>query len=191
MSQPMTRYAPLGNWVAGTFASVLASCALEGSPSPGSSAKRVATDGSSVNWLMFHGDRFRSGWNPVEWILTPSAVATGNFGKLWDTGGLDLDPSGNPPHFYASPLYVDVVTLTTPDLRGLPFHVVIAASTAGYVYAINAFDANGIPPGRVLWSTFLGRPAGGGDRTGQERNGRGRAQPGRVLDRRVPQRRRP
>jgi hypothetical protein len=94
---------------------------------------------------MFHGDRFRSGWNPAEWILTPSAVATGNFGKLWDTGRLDLDPSGNPPHFYASPLYVDVVTLTTPDLRGLPFHVVIAASTAGYVYAINAFDGMEFP----------------------------------------------
>ncbi len=163
MSQPITRSDPFGSWLAGILAVVLASCALEGSPSPGSSAKRVATDGSSVNWLMFHGDRFRSGWNPVEWILSPSAVATGNFGKLWDTGRLDLDPSGNPPHFYASPLYVDVVTLTTPDLRGLPFHVVIAASTAGYVYAINAFDANGIPPGRVLWSTYLGRPAGGGD----------------------------
>jgi len=141
----------------------VASCAEDGSTVRASHVRRAAADDGTVNWLMFHGDRARSGWNPAEAILTPSAVASGNFGKLWDTGRLDLDPNGNPPHFYASPLYVDSVTLTTPDLMGLPFSVVIAASTAGYVYAVNAFDANGISAGTILWSTYLARPAGGGD----------------------------
>ena len=113
---------------------------------------------SGVNWLMFHGDQQRSGWNPNETALTPANVASGNFGVLWDmTAPLDGDASGNPPHLYAAPLYVDTVVMTTPDLAGLPFSVVFAASNTNYVYAICANDPNGVvPPGTILWSQYLG-----------------------------------
>jgi len=121
------------------------------------SAPRAATI-SGVNWLMFHGDRQRSGWNANETILNPSSVGGGNFGVLWDMPNpLDGDGSGNPPHLYAAPLYVDNVVLSTPDLSGLPFSVVFAASNTNYVYAICAKDPSGmIPPGSILWSQFLG-----------------------------------
>src|SRR5262249_12710009 len=109
----------------------------------------------------FHGDRERSGWNSNETVLTPDAVAGGNFGVLWDMPNpLDPDASGNPPHMYAAPLYVDTVVMTTPDLMNLPFSVVFAATNTNYVYAICANDPNGIiPQGAILWSQYLG-PAG-------------------------------
>jgi len=54
----------------------VASCAEDGSAARASHVRRAAADDGTVNWLMFHGDRARSGWNPAEAILTPSAVAS-------------------------------------------------------------------------------------------------------------------
>jgi hypothetical protein len=89
-------------------------------------------------------------------------VAGGTFGKLWqatlDTvriGGTDYDP-----HLYASPLYVDDLLVTDGgSYDGLHFGAVIAATGNGYVYAINAFDANGAAAGTILWKSFLGTPS--------------------------------
>jgi len=117
---------------------------------------------ATVNWPMFHGDRMRTGWNSSETILTPANVASAQFGKVWDTGALD-SYGGTAAHLYASPLYVDDVVISAPPFTGLDFSVVIAASSNSYVYAINAFDGNGVSASTVLWSTFLGPPGGGVD----------------------------
>ena len=100
--------------------------------------------------------------NPNETVLTPAAVAGGTFGKLWQTtldtvriGSTDYDP-----HLYASPLYVDDLLVTDGgSYDGLHFGAVIAATGNGYVYAINAFGANGVAAGTILWKTFLGMPS--------------------------------
>ncbi|HEX9548351.1 MAG TPA: hypothetical protein VF942_13510 [Acidimicrobiales bacterium] len=89
-------------------------------------------------------------------------MAGGTFGKLWQTtldtvriGSTDYDP-----HVYASPLYVDDLLVTDGgSYDGLHFGAVIAATVNGYVYAINAFGANGVAAGTILWKTFLGMPS--------------------------------
>jgi len=126
-----------------------------------SSRQRTSPD-VPINCPMFHGDRQRTGWNPNETVLTPAAVAGGTFGKLWQTtldtvriGSTDYDP-----HLYASPLYVDDLLVTDGGAYdGLHFGAVIAATGNGYVYAINAFGANGVAAGTILWKTFLGMPS--------------------------------
>jgi len=152
---------PTTSLLAFAVALALSSCNQDGRGT-GNVARTSKAEVTSIDWLMFHGDRYRSGWNWMETVLTPESVSGGNFGKLWDTGELD-QVSGHPPHLYASPLFVGNMIATTDDLSGLPFSVVIAATTNSYVYAINAFDANGIPAGTILWKNFLGQPSGGSD----------------------------
>ncbi len=120
------------------------------------------TDPGTYNWLMFHGDRARTGWNPNETVLAPSNVGGGSFGVLWSSPVFDSF-SGTVAHVYASPLYVDDVTLTVPEFAGRHFATVIAATSNSYVYAVNAFDAPGVPAGTILWRRFLGSPGGGVD----------------------------
>ena len=94
--------------------------------------------------LTFHGDRQRTGWISIEKILTPRNVAGGEFGPVWDSPQFDsVTISGNTylPHVYASPLYVDRVTMTADAYAGRTFHVVYAASSNGFVYAVNASRA--------------------------------------------------
>jgi hypothetical protein len=111
---------------------------------------------------MFHGDRARTGWNPNETILTPDSVAN-SFGKLWDSPVFDSF-AGTPAHLYASPLYVDSVLVTgDPPYAGLQLSLVIAATSNGFVYAVNAFEAAGIPAGTIVWRRNLGSPGGGVD----------------------------
>ena len=95
--------------------------------------------------LTFHGDRQRTGWISTEKILTPLNVADGEFGPVWDSPPFDsVTISGITyvPHVYASPLYVDRVTLTVAAYAGRTFHVVYAASSNGFVYAVSASRAS-------------------------------------------------
>jgi hypothetical protein len=114
--------------------------------------------------LTFHIDAQRTGWNPMESVLTPANVSGPDFGPLWDSPPLDAVTIGSktyPPHLYATPLYMDMVTMTAGAYAGQQFHVVFAATSNDYVYAINAFDVSDpsdIPPGTILWSTSLGQP---------------------------------
>lgn len=105
----------------------------------------------------FHRDAQRTGWNPHESTLTPERVAGGRFGLLWESPQLD-GTDGQPPRLYGSPLYVDQVRLEGGEHAGSTFPVVIAASNAGFVYAISAFRTRGVPPGTLLWRTRLGAP---------------------------------
>src|ERR1700694_356092 len=88
------------------------------------------------NVLTFHGDRQRTGWISNETILTPANVSSGSFGPLWNSPQFDSVIIGGttyPPHLYASPLYVDSVTMTAGTYAGLAFHVVYAGSSNGFV----------------------------------------------------------
>jgi len=119
-----------------------------------------------VNYLTFHGDRQRTGWTSTETILTPANVSGGGFGPLWNSQPLDTVTIGSTtyaPHLYASPLYVDKVIMSGEMFSGGTFSVVFAATSNGFVYAVNAFATPGpnpVPAGTILWRTKLGTPAG-------------------------------
>ncbi len=117
------------------------------------------------NFLTFHGDPQRTGWISTETILTPANVSSGNFGSLWNSQPFDTVTIGSTtyaPHLYASPLYVDSVTISSGTFSGKTFSVVFAATSNGFVYAVNAFataGANPVAAGTILWKTKLGNPA--------------------------------
>src|SRR5262249_11903199 len=117
----------------------------------------------TVDTLTFHGDAARTGWNSSETALTPANVAA-QFGNVWNSPVLDsvtLNGTTYKPHLYASPLYVDSLTVTSGPYAGKSVGAVIAATTTGYVYAIKAFDSAGatnILAGTILWRTSLGQP---------------------------------
>jgi len=121
-------------------------------------------NGTSVNKLMFHGGRERLGWNPLETELTPETVASAAFGPLWNSPAFDAVAIGGvtyPPHLYASLLYADDVAISAGPHAGSSFRVIFAATSNGYVYAVNGFataGANPLPAGAVLWSRSLCAP---------------------------------
>jgi len=124
---------------------------------------------SQYNVLTFHGDRQRTGWISSETILTPASVSGGSFGPVWNSPPLDSVTIGGvtyPPHLYASPLYVDGVTMTGGQYAGVTFHVVYAGSSNGFVYAVNASTITrprSIAAGTVLWRIQLNTPIGSFD----------------------------
>ena len=124
---------------------------------------------SQYNVLTFHGDRQRTGWISSETILTPASVSGGSFGPVWNSPPLDSVTIGGvtyPPHLYASPLYVDGVTMTGGQYAGVSFHVVYAGSSNGFVYAVNASTITrprSIAAGTVLWRIQLNTPIGSFD----------------------------
>jgi hypothetical protein len=107
--------------------------------------------------LTAHADRHRTGWFSQERKLSPATVGGRQFGKLWESP--ELDGFGKyPARLYASPLYVDGLKIKTTEHNGKTFRVVIAATSTGYVYAINATRSNGVAPGAILWKTHLDDP---------------------------------
>ena len=59
---------------------------------------------------------------------------------------------------YASPLYIDGVTLSSGLYAGQHISMVVAATSNGFVYAVNAFARTGsvtIPAGYIFWSIKL------------------------------------
>jgi competence ComEA-like helix-hairpin-helix protein len=117
----------------------------------------VAQPSTRADVLTAHADRQRTGWFSHEHNLTPSNLAGGRFGKLWESPELDGFEK-YPARLYASPLYVDGLKIQTREHNGKTFRVVIAATSTGYVYAINAAKANGVAPGAILWKTQLDAP---------------------------------
>lgn len=107
--------------------------------------------------LTFHHDPQRSGWQRNETLLTPTAVAGPGFGPLWQSPPLHADGE-MPARLYASPLYLDRLLVTAGQHRGETFSAVLAATSNGDVYAINAVRAGDVAPGRILWRTRLAPP---------------------------------
>ncbi len=118
-----------------------------------------------INKLMFHGGRERLGWNPLETGLTPETVAGPAFGPLWNSPAFHAVTIGGttyPPHLYASLLYADDVAISAGPQAGSSFRAIFAATSNGYVYAVNAFATTGTSPlaaGAILWSRSLCAPA--------------------------------
>jgi Malectin domain len=124
----------------------------------------LAQTDPTKDYLAFHRDAQRTGWIPNETKLTPANVNGGQFGPLWNSQPFDSVTIGGtvyPPRMYASPLYVDGVTLSSGNYAGQLISMVVAATSNGYVYAVNAFARTGtitIPAGYVFWSTKLTNP---------------------------------
>jgi hypothetical protein len=119
----------------------------------------------AVDTVTFHRDRARTGWDPSEDELTPANVSSGSFGWLWDSEVLDTAWIGGfryAPHIYASPLYLDGVTIAGGVHGGITASVVVVATSNAWVYAVNACDpgptGGNVPAGVVLWRTRLGTP---------------------------------
>lgn len=117
----------------------------------------VPAQAAALDKLTYHGDSQRTGWNANEVELTPHAVSGPQFGLLWQTEEFDSF-DGTPPRLYASPLYVDRVKISSGRFQGGTYSVVFAATSTGYVYAVNAFAENNIPAGTTLWRTRLDDP---------------------------------
>lgn len=101
----------------------------------------------------FQHDAQRSGWFSGEWQLTPGSVTKGNFGLVWESPQLAAF-EGQDARLYASPLYLDELPLKD----GEAVSAVIAATSNGDVYAINARKNGDLAPGRILWRTHLADP---------------------------------
>ncbi|HMJ67617.1 MAG TPA: c-type cytochrome [Cyclobacteriaceae bacterium] len=110
----------------------------------------LAQQTKSVDKLMYHYDRQRSGWNPHETRLTPKSVSGALFTQLWQTPAFDT-VDGDEPRLFAAPLYVDRLTLTEGPHKGKTFSVVFASTDVGYIYAVNATAAGNVAAGTILW----------------------------------------
>ena len=125
---------------------------LEAAAPAGAAPRTPAPDATT-----FHHDPQRSGWFAQQVALTPASVVGPTFGRLWESASLDaLD--GQAPRLYASPLYVDRLTITAGPQRGDTVSAVIAASNHGFVYAVNASRHGDLAPGRIVWRTRLAAP---------------------------------
>lgn len=107
-----------------------------------------------IDKLTYHNDPQRSGWNSRESRLTPQSVSGSSFGRLWSTGQLDF-ADGKPPRLFATPLYVHRIQMRTGPYKERTLSVLYAVTTAGYVYAVNAFAQGKAPPGAILWRARL------------------------------------
>lgn len=105
----------------------------------------------------FHRDARRSGWFDNETNLTPASVAAPGFGLVWESPKLAAF-EGQDARLYASPLYLDSLQMSTDELRGESVSALIAATSNGDVYAINARKKGDLAPGRILWRTHLADP---------------------------------
>ncbi len=120
-----------------------------------------AQSGSNYNYPTFHADRARTGWISNEYTLSPALIQSGQFGPVWNSPQFDLVTIGSTtytPKMYASPLYIDQVKVSSGTYAGKSFQVVLAATTNGYIYAVNASTNRGVAAGTILWKTQLTTP---------------------------------
>ncbi len=104
--------------------------------------------------LTYHVDRARSGWNPLETVLTPTNVSSTRFAQQWSTP--PLDPSAaTPARLFATPLYVSSINMPVAGGTRHRLSVIYAASATGFVYAINARTRGHVPAGAQLWRRQL------------------------------------
>ncbi len=121
----------------------------------------LAQSDPAKNYLTYQGDRGRTGWIANETTLTPDLMKRGSFGPAWDSPQFDSTVIGSTtylPKMYASPLYVDSVPLSSGTYAGRSLSAVIAATSNGFIYAVNAFPAAGVPAGAILWKNRLTNP---------------------------------
>jgi hypothetical protein len=129
-------------------------CACESTQVPPAALASCVADAHGQASPAFHGGPARIGWVSQEPALTPSAIATG-FGPRWSSVALDGVA-------YASPVFADDVTMHDAIYEGAELSALFVATSNGFVYAVNAFDApcasRSIPAGTILWRTQLVTP---------------------------------
>ncbi|MEZ5498464.1 MAG: cytochrome c [Steroidobacteraceae bacterium] len=114
--------------------------------------------------LTYHGNAQRSGWYDAERRLTPERIRSGDFGLIFESDPL-AGALGMPPRLFASPLYVTGLELDGSRHQRGRHDVVYAASTTGYVAAINASATPGHARGTTLWQRrIVDAPCGNGTR---------------------------
>jgi hypothetical protein len=124
----------------------------------------LAQSDPTKDYPTFHRNPQRTGWIPNETKLTPANVKGGQFGPLWNSAPFDSVSVGGtiyPPRMYASPLYIDGVTLSSGNYAGQHVSMVVAATSNGYLYAVNPFARNDvatIPAGYMFWAAKLTNP---------------------------------
>ena len=121
---------------------------------------------SAQDFVTFHYNRQRNGWKNNEIALTPGTVSSNDFGEAWNSPQFATATVGgvvHQPHVYATPLYVDSVTLTGGTYSGQTFSVVFACTSNGDVYAINAFASNSVSAGTILWQKHVADPQSNGN----------------------------
>ncbi|MCW5579734.1 MAG: ThuA domain-containing protein [Luteimonas sp.] len=116
-----------------------------------------AQQASPADWPTFQHDPQRTGWDDTGAAPARANIGGASFGLVWESPQLD-GFDGHPPRLYASPLYLDRLRMTNGPLRGETFPAVIAASSAGFVYAVNAANVADVAAGRILWRRRLGEP---------------------------------
>src|SRR5438094_544659 len=93
--------------------------------------------------LTQHNDNHRTGANPAETQLTPAAVRSGRFGRLYSRSVVG--------DIYAQPLCMRGVV--TP---GGPKNLVFVATSKNWVYAFDADESSIDPNAGVVWKRQLG-----------------------------------
>lgn len=104
----------------------------------------------------FHAGPARDGW--FRDVATPSASDLGDsFGQVWQSPRF-ADHGAHPPRLYASPLFLSEVSIDGGQHRGRAFDAVLAATSNGDVYLVNAARREDVAAGRILWHRKLGAP---------------------------------
>lgn len=114
----------------------------------------AALSPAGVDKLTYHANAAREGWNDRERMLTPAAVAGGQFGEIWQSPRLDFHGS-TPPRLFASPLYVSALHFDEGAQAGRTLRVAFVVSSTGYAYAIHAGQRADLPAGTILWKRRL------------------------------------
>lgn len=104
----------------------------------------------------FHTNALRTGWVDGEQVPRPNDVAGGSFGQVWQSPELD-SVAGRPPRLYATPLYLESVEIAAGAYPAGRTSVIFAATSNGFVYAINAAATVQAPAGAILWRSSLTR----------------------------------
>lgn len=104
----------------------------------------------------FHAGPARDGW--FRDVATPSPAGLGEtIGEVWQSPRF-ADHGEHPPRLYASPLFLREVAVDGGQHRGRAFDAVLAATSNGDVYLVNAAQREDVAAGRILWHRKLGTP---------------------------------
>ena len=113
----------------------------------------------SANTLTFGVTPQRTGWDSSETVLTPANVRS--IVHRWDSVRFATASIGGKtyaPHVYGSPLEIDAVPIRTGLYAGKTLSLILAATTNGDAYAVNAIAQPSVAAGAVVWHTHLGLP---------------------------------
>lgn len=123
----MPKRSPSPSWLLGP---VMAAALATGFPAAPLSRPAAAAAGTRAGVVTFHYDEARIGWDPAERVLTPQALRSGSFRRLWEAP-------------VEGDVYASVLVVPRVAVRGAPKTLVYVATEHNAVYAFDA--ASGAP----------------------------------------------